>query len=202
MCPPNWSPLLTSSPPHPVLPEYPFYNTNLKTATENSPLLCVTSEALHGLGFFLSPRAALPSSSRTRAHQFLSWGYRCTSLAMVDRKPSEKEETGAADHPFNTFRSEGERDGSWGQVWRWRELVVYYQRSWSRCTSCHGWSGGEGEDGDAERRDPPQVLEQVRGGDPGPVVGGCLGQSSDLHPCIEWEGGRVWVQIWEACHVS
>lgn len=49
---------------------------------------------------------------------------------------------------------------------------------------------------------PPQVLEQVRGGDPGPVVGGCLGQSSDLHPCIEWEGGRVWVQIWEACHVS
>lgn len=48
---------------------------------------------------------------------------------MVDRKPSKKEETGAADHStfntFNTFWSEGERDGSWGQVWRWTELVVY-----------------------------------------------------------------------------
>ena len=33
---------------------------------------------------------------------------------MVDRKPSEKEETGAADHPFNTFWSEGEQENGMG----------------------------------------------------------------------------------------
>lgn len=41
--------------------------------------------------------------------------------------------------------------------------------------------------------------------DPGPAWGGGVGspgQSSDLPSCIEREGGRVWMQIWEACQTS
>ena len=63
------------------------------------------------------------------------------------------------------------------------------------------WWGGGGCD--TEKGDP-WILEQVR--DPVPACGvggtGSPGQSSDLSPCIERGGGRVWVQIWEACQAS
>lgn len=77
-----------------------------------------------------------------------------------------------------------------------------YRSSWSRCASCHGRPGGEGNEGDAERGDH-QALEQVREEGSRPCLGGgSRGQSSDLHLCIKWEGGRVRMQIWEPCPVA